>query len=87
MPSSSGFLPVLSAVDEYGIISDKVPVAQWIEHWSPEPGAQVQFLSGTFFVALLHRTALPALLCLLDLWNVCELRIPKMPACVRIGGE
>ena len=24
-----------------------VPVAQWIEHWSPEPVAQVQFLSGT----------------------------------------
>ena len=39
----------LSAVDEYGIISDEVPVAQWIEHWSPEPGAQVQFLSGTFW--------------------------------------
>ncbi len=25
----------------------EVPVAQWIEHRSPEPGAQVQFLSGT----------------------------------------
>jgi hypothetical protein len=39
---------ILGAVDEYGIISDEVPVAQWIEHWSPEPVAQVQFLSGTF---------------------------------------
>ena len=36
MPSSSGFLPVLSAVDEYGIISDEVPVAQWIERVPPE---------------------------------------------------
>jgi hypothetical protein len=26
----------LSAVDEYGIIFDEVPVAQWIEHWSPD---------------------------------------------------
>jgi hypothetical protein len=36
MLCSSGFLPVLSAVDEYGIISDEVPVAQWIEHRSPD---------------------------------------------------
>ena len=47
MPCSSGFLPVLSAVDEYGIISDEVPVAQWIERRSPEPWSQVRFLSGT----------------------------------------
>jgi hypothetical protein len=33
-PHSKSFL----AVDEYGIISDEVPVAQWIEHRSPEPG-------------------------------------------------
>ncbi len=25
----------------------EVPVAQWIEHRPPKPGAQVQFLSGT----------------------------------------
>jgi hypothetical protein len=49
MPCSSGFLPVLSAVDEYGIISVEVPVAQWIEHRPPESGAQVRFLSGTLF--------------------------------------
>jgi hypothetical protein len=36
MPCSSGFLPVLSTVDEYGIISDEVPVAQWIERVPPE---------------------------------------------------
>ncbi len=22
------------------------PVAQWIEHWTPVPGAEVRFLSG-----------------------------------------
>jgi hypothetical protein len=33
---SSGFLPVLSLVDAYGIISDEVPVAQWIERAPPE---------------------------------------------------
>ncbi len=36
MSCSSGFLPVLSVVDEYGIISDEVPVAQWIERVPPE---------------------------------------------------
>ena len=36
MSCSSGFLPSLSAVDEYGIISDEVPVAQWIERVPPE---------------------------------------------------
>src|SRR6266700_2559007 len=36
MSCSSGFLPVLSAVDKYGIISDEVPVAQWIERAPPE---------------------------------------------------
>ena len=45
---------IFSAVDEYGIISDEVPVAQWIEHWSPEPGAQVQFLSGTLWFLILE---------------------------------
>ena len=29
---------LLRAVDLYGIIADEVPVAQWIEHRSPEPG-------------------------------------------------
>ena len=33
---SSAFLPVLSEVDEYGIISSEVPVAQWIERAPPE---------------------------------------------------
>ena len=33
--------------DKYAIIGNEVPVAQWIEHRSPEPGAQVRFLSGT----------------------------------------
>jgi len=43
----------LRAVDEYGIISGEVPVAQWIEHRPPKPGAQVQFLSGTLSTSLL----------------------------------
>ena len=36
-------------VDEYAMIKERVsvPVAQWIERRSPEPDAQVQFLSGT----------------------------------------
>src|SRR5579883_2355613 len=37
-------------VDEYGMIFIEVPVAQWIEHWSPEPVAQVRFLSGTLYL-------------------------------------
>jgi hypothetical protein len=37
----------LKVVDEYAIIFIDVPVAQWIEHLSPEQGAQVRFLSGT----------------------------------------
>jgi hypothetical protein len=43
---------VLRAVDQYGIISDEVPVAQWIEHQTPDLGAQVQFLSGTLIISL-----------------------------------
>ena len=37
----------LRIIDWYGIISAEVLVAQWIEHRSPEPSAQVRFLSGT----------------------------------------
>ena len=39
----------LRMVDEYAMIKERVsvPVAQWIERRSPEPDAQVQFLSGT----------------------------------------
>lgn len=37
----------LRKLDEYGIVANEVPVAQWIEHRSPEPGALVRFQSGT----------------------------------------
>ena len=30
----------------YGRLARPAPVAQWIEHWSPEPGAQVRFMPG-----------------------------------------
>ena len=32
----------------YNRYSSSAPVAQWIEHWPPEPSAQVQILSGAF---------------------------------------
>jgi hypothetical protein len=44
---SHGLLCDLKTFDKYAIIGNEVPVAQWIEHRSPEPGAQVRFLSGT----------------------------------------
>jgi hypothetical protein len=37
----------LKKFDKRGIIIDDVPVAQWIEHRSPEPVALVRFQSGT----------------------------------------
>src|SRR5262249_5395398 len=46
---SHGLLCEMMTFDKYAIIGSEVPVAQWIEHRSPEPGAQVQFLSGTPF--------------------------------------
>ncbi len=44
---SRSLLCDLKTFDKYVIIDSEVPVAQWIEHRSPEPGAQVRFLSGT----------------------------------------
>ena len=41
---------VLSLLVVYGIFIPDVPVAQWIEHRSPEPGALVRFQSGTFLL-------------------------------------
>lgn len=38
-----------SKLDKCGIIPREVLVAQWIEHRSPEPSAQVRFLSGTYY--------------------------------------
>ena len=40
-------LLLLRRVDKYAMIVRDVPVAQWIEHRSPEPVALVRFQSGT----------------------------------------
>lgn len=49
----------LRHVDVCGIVIYDVPVAQWIERRSPEPSAQVRFLSGTLFMYKPYSARLP----------------------------